>query len=50
MDVAFLKDRGEVCREWNTLADCTRANCSKKHICNVKIVPGMCCKEGLMEY
>ena len=46
LDVAFLKDRGEVCREWITPADCTRANYSKKHICNVKIQPGTCCKQG----
>ena len=46
VDLVFIKDRGEVCREWNTPADCTRATCSKKHICNVRIGPGKCCKQG----
>ena len=46
MDLAFIKDRGEVCREWNTPAECTRVTCSKKHICNVRIGPVKYCKQG----
>ena len=46
LDLAYIKYRNEVCKEWNTPADCTRGSCSKKHICNVRTGPGKCCKQG----
>ena len=46
LDLAYIKDRNEVCKEWNTPADCIRGSCSKKHICNVRTGPGKCCKQG----
>jgi hypothetical protein len=46
VDLAYIKERGEVCRDWNTPADCTRTTCSKKHVCNMRTGPGKCCKQG----
>ena len=42
LDIAYIKDRSDVCKEWN----CTRGSCSKKHICNMRTGPGKCCKQG----
>ena len=44
MDVPFMKDRAQVCREWNTLADRSRTDCRKKHVCNLQDGLGKCYK------
>ena len=46
LDVAFLKDRGEVCREWNTPADCTRAAAPRSTSATSRYGPGSAASRG----
>ena len=41
---AFVRERLQVCREWNTRTGCQRTPCNKDHVCNQKTIDGRCCK------
>ena len=46
LDVAFMRDRGELCREWNTPANCTRAAAPRSTSATSRYGPGSAASRG----